>query len=101
MRASSLSALAQTNAPSWPSVQDRIWWREPWHMLLSVLLVGLSAAVVIVLARKLWPEDNRQPGARSVDLLTSRAIDLQDERSANGQIDREEYLQRRRNILGR
>jgi putative membrane protein len=83
-------------------MQDRIWWCEPWHMLISILFVGLIAALAIVLARKLWSEDSRQPNVdRSIDLLSSRATNLLDERYANGQIDREEYLQRRRDILGR
>ena len=49
---------------------------------------------VIVLARKLWPE---QPPSAS----SGRAIDLLDERYARGEIEREEYLRRRQDIVGK
>jgi putative membrane protein len=71
-------------------------------MLISVLFVALIAAGVIVLARILLSEDDWRPsGSRTIDLLSHHAIELLDERYANGQIDREEYLRRRRDILGK
>jgi uncharacterized membrane protein len=73
-----------------------------WHMLISVLFVVLIAVGVIVLSHILSSEDGRRPSdSRTIDLLSHRAIELLDERYVNGQIDHEEYLQRRLDILGR
>lgn len=58
-------------------------------MLIALLYLGLIVVLMIILTHKLRSEEKR------------RAIDLLDERYARGEIDREEYLQRRRDILGR
>lgn len=84
--------LAQSGAPAWP-MHDWMWWWGPWHMLMPLLFLGLIVAGVIVLVRKLWPEDDRRaPGRRALDVL--------DERYAKGEIDREEYQRRKQNLLG-
>lgn len=85
-------AFAQTTAPSWP-VHDWMWWWGPWHMLMPLLFLGLIVAGVIVLVRKLWPEDDRR-------VLGRRALDVLDERYAKGEIDREEYQRRKQDLLG-
>lgn len=59
------------------------------QMLIALLFLGLIVVLMIILTQKLRSEEKR------------RAIDLLDERYARGEIDREEYLQRRRDILGR
>ena len=80
------SAWAQTNAPP---MHNSAWWWEPLQMLIGLLFLGLIVVLMIILTHKLRSEENR------------RAIDPLDERYAKGEIDREEYLQRRRDILGR
>lgn len=84
--------FAQTTAPSWP-MHDWMWWWGPWHMLMPLLFLGLTVAGIILLVRKLWPEDAPR-------LRGSRALDLLDERYAKGEIDREEYQRRKQDLLG-
>lgn len=62
-------------------------------MLIPLLFLGLVVGGVVVLIRKLWPDEQRQLGG-------SRARELLDERYAKGEIDREEYLRRRQDIHG-
>ena len=75
-------------------MHEWMWWWGPFHMLIPLLFLGLIVTGVIVLVRKLWPEDERR-------FRGSRALDLLDERYAKGEIDREEYQRRRQDILGR
>ena len=70
-----------------------MWWWAPFHMLIPLLFLGLVVGGVVVLIRKLWPDEQRQLGG-------SRARELLDERYAKGEIDREEYLRRRQDIHG-
>jgi len=83
--------------PAW-STQDWTWWFAPPHMimpLVPVLLVGLIVAGALLLERKVSrPDDNGQ-------LSGSRAVEVLDEQYAKGEINREEYQQRRRDILVR
>ncbi len=60
------------------------WW---WLMLILplVLLVGLALALT-----QAWTRTNTTP--------TRRALDILEERYALGEIDREEYLTRRRDL---
>lgn len=70
-----------------------MWWAS-FHMLTPLLFHGLVVASVIVLGRKLWPE--QRPSTSS-----SRALELLDERYAGSEIEREEYLRSRQDIVGR
>jgi putative membrane protein len=63
-------------------------------MLIPLLFFGLMLAGVVVLIRRLWPEEERRRSS-------SRALEVLDERYAKGEIEREEYLRRRRDILAR
>ena len=85
-------AFAQSTSPSWYG-HEWMWWWAPFHMLIPLLFLGLVVGGVVVLIRKLWPDEQRQLGG-------SRARNLLDERYAKGEIDREEYLRRRQDMHG-
>ena len=85
-------ALGQTASPTVCGYEWMSWW-GPFHMLVPLLLLGLVIAGVIILIRKLWPD-------RQQYRTSSRAHELLDERYAKGEIEREEYLRRRQDILG-
>jgi putative membrane protein len=66
------------------------------HALIWLLIFAVVVAAAIVLARSLWRKDRGDEGATG-----SSALDQLDERYARGEIDREEYLQRKKDILDR
>ena len=65
------------------------WWMMPFHGLFSLLFFVLVAWAVVALVRHLTA---RKGGSRSPGL------DALDERYAKGEIQREEYLQKRRDL---
>ncbi len=71
-------AFAQSTGPGWYG-GEWMWWWMPFHMLMPLLFFGLLIAGVIVLVRKLWPDDHRH-GA------SGRARELLDDRYAKGEI---------------
>ena len=73
-----------------------MWWM-PFHGLLSLLLVAAVVVGVIFLVRHLWTGGGADKGSIS----RSGALDYLDERYARGEIDRDEYLQRKKDIAGR
>lgn len=85
-------ALGQSTSPTSCGYEWMSWW-GPFHMLVPLLLLGLVIAGVIMLVRKLWPDDQQHRTA-------GRAHELLDERYAKGEIEREEYLRRRQDIRG-
>lgn len=89
----SAPALAQTTAPTWYG-PEWMWWWAPFHMVMPILFFGLLIVGAIVLIRKLWPDEERRASS-------GRALQLLDERYAKGEIEREEYLRRRQDILAR
>lgn len=62
--------------------------------LMMIVFIAVMVAVVVLLVR--WLSD-RRPGARASS--ESNAVDILKERFARGEIDKEEYEERRR-ILG-
>lgn len=73
------------------------WGWMPFHGLFSLLFLILIVVAVVVLIRVLWgagdrrlPHDRRSPG-----------FDILEERYARGDIARDEYLQKKRDIGGR
>ncbi|MBL6651927.1 MAG: hypothetical protein ISP49_10065 [Reyranella sp.] len=86
------SARAQNASASSCGAEWISWW-APFHMLVPLLFFGLVAVGVIVLVRKLWPDEQRHR-------TSSQAHELLDERYAKGEIEREEYLRRRQDIRG-
>lgn len=63
-------------------------------MLGPLLIVIALFAGAIVLLKALWPTNSRPSSG-------NRALDILDERYAQGEIDREEYQRRRGDILAR
>jgi putative membrane protein len=86
------SARAQNASPFSCGAEWMSWW-APFHMLVPLLFFGLVIVGVIVLVRKLWPDEQRY--GRS-----TRVHELLDERYAKGEIEREDYLRRRQDIRG-
>ena len=70
------------------------WWTGG-TVLLSLLFLVLVIAGVVLVARAFTGERRRQP----VD-TPSRALTILEERYARGDIDREEFEDRRENLLG-
>lgn len=72
------------------------WGGMGWGMLLGgvfwILLIVLIIAGVVRFARS--PRDVSERGRRS------SGLDVLDERYARGELEREEYLRRKRDILG-
>ncbi len=85
-------ALGQTMSATPCGYEWMSWW-APFHMLVPLLFFGLVIAGVIILVRKLWPDEQRHR-------ISSRAHELLDERYAKGEIEREEYLRQRQDIRG-
>lgn len=71
-------------------------WLWPLHVVIPLLIVGLIVAAVLAALRygAGW-EDRANQAGRS-----SPGLDALDERYARGEINRDEYLQKRRDILG-
>jgi putative membrane protein len=87
-------AVAQgQNTPPW-MYDGRMWWM-PFHGLLSLILTAAIIAGLVFLVRHLWTAGQR---GRS-DSGQSAALDLLDTRYARGEIEREDYLRRRQDLL--
>jgi putative membrane protein len=88
---------AQTAQPGhYSPMHDGWYWWMPLHGLLWLLMVAAVVVGVAVLIRYLWSGTASQgpaPGSSAVNHL--------DERYARGEINRDEYLQRKRDITGR
>ena len=97
-------AQGPSQADKYAYAPHMMWWGGGWYgMILGPLIMILVFALVIVAVVLLvrwasgpWPGttalQNVPPGRTSLDIL--------DERYARGEIDREEYLQRRKDIGG-
>ncbi|HEX6958093.1 MAG TPA: SHOCT domain-containing protein [Ferrovibrio sp.] len=69
------------------------WWM-PWHGIAALLLLALVILGIVVLIRSLsGREASRRPPL-------SAGLSLLEERYARGEIQRDEYLQKKRDILG-
>ncbi len=93
-------AAAQQGGPGW----DRGWhmydggwmWWMPFHGILSLLLVAAVVVGVVFLIRWLWHGTEARPTAGS----RREALELLDLRYARGEIDRDDYLQRKKDLAG-
>lgn len=97
------SAAAETSAPGygpWPGMMGYGWAGMGWMMLFGGFLWIL--AIVLVVAALIWfvrsPPHLHHPLGRAPGWS---ALDLLEERYARGEIQRDEYLQKKRDILGR
>lgn len=66
------------------------------HALIWLLIIAVIVAAAIVAVRGLWRRDSGNDESNG-----SSALDQLDERYARGEIEREEYLQRKKDILDR
>jgi putative membrane protein len=79
----------------WGPFGDGWGWFWPFHFIMPLLFLGLIVAAVVWIVR--YPTDGgehprvgrRQPG-----------LDVLEERYARGEINRDEYLQKRKDIVG-
>ncbi len=101
--AAALLALGPAGALAQPTGPGGGWGDRPWMMihggwgwgcgLAWLVALGAVAALAVVLLRRRGP--GAAPGA------TGGAIEALDLRYARGEIERDEYLRRRADILGR
>ena len=72
-------------------------WLWPFHFIIPLLFFALIVTVVVLLVRYAagWGDHPPRWGERR-----SAGLEALDERYARGEIDRDEYLQKRRDILG-
>jgi putative membrane protein len=71
-------------------------WLWPFHFLIPLIILCLIIAAVVAAVRYSVGRENR-PGRAG---RGSPGFDVLDERYARGEIAREEYMQKRRDILG-
>jgi len=71
-------------------------WFWPFHFIIPLFFLALIITVVVVLVRYAtgWGDHPPRLGRRSAGLESL------DERYARGEINRDEYLQKRQDILG-
>ena len=87
-------ALAQARPADWPMWERWTWWM-PVHGLLSLLVLAAIILGIVWIVRSLGRDRDGAPTAsRSKDT----ALDILNGRYARGEIDREEYLQRKRDL---
>jgi putative membrane protein len=72
-------------------------WLWPFHFLIPLLILGLIIAAVVAAVRYSSAGWEDRPGRA---WRGSPGLDALDERYARGEINREEYMQKRRDILG-
>lgn len=95
-------AAAQTQGPGWNRgwgghMYDGGWmWWGPFHGILSLLLLAAVVVGVVFLIRWLWHGPAAQPPTRG---SRKEALELLDLRYARGEIDREDYLQRKKDLM--
>ncbi len=66
------------------------------HLLIWVVILAAIVAGIVWLVRALAARDDRQMSP----LRRSSGLDILEERYARGEINREEYLQKKTDILG-
>lgn len=71
------------------------WWFWPHGPVFWLLVIAVAVGLVVWLIRTPARPDAAASGERR-----SRGLDALDERYARGEIGRDEYLQKRRDILG-
>lgn len=92
----SASAHAQAPGPGpWPWHDGWMWWWMPFHGLMWLVVIGLLVAVAIALIRWLTHGTDRSGASQQ----RAAALNILDARYARGEVDREEYLQRRKDLL--
>lgn len=83
-----MAPMIEAGGVGWDHMGPWGWGMGIFGALFMLLVVGLIVWLIVYLAR-----DSQGGGAG-----TKRALDLLDERYARGEIDREEYLERRADL---
>ena len=101
-----VAALAMSTVPAWAQSfpGPHGYWRDDYwgmgHMMVGgfgmVLFVVLTVVLVILLIR--WLGGTHVPAPPPQQ--QKRAIDILEERFARGEIDREEFIQKKNDLLG-
>ncbi len=90
---SAAPALAQSDAgPYWGRMHGGWMWWMPFHGFVWLLLVTAVVVGAVLIIRAFWSLGERRGRERSA------ALDLLDTRYAKGEIEREEYQQRKRDL---
>lgn len=71
-----------------------VWW-GPFGMIIWLLLLVVIVVAVIWLVRSTTQGGGREPPPRR-----SAGLDVLEERYARGEVDRDEYLQKKRDLTG-
>jgi putative membrane protein len=78
-------------------------WLWPFHFLIPLLFLALVIAVIVLAVRYAmgWGDHPIGPGTTGYGVeRRSSALDLLEERYARGEINRDEYLEKKRDITG-
>jgi putative membrane protein len=71
-------------------------WLWPFHFIFPILFWALIIVLVVVVARAITgPGEHRPPGEQRPS-----GLDILQQRYARGEINRDEYLEKKRDILG-
>ena len=71
-------------------------WFWPFHFIIPILFLAFIFAVVVLLVRYATGWGDQPPRSER----RSPGLDALEERYARGEINRDEYLQKKRDILG-
>lgn len=84
-----------------------MWWFWPWHGLFGFWFLGHSIMSLLVLVLIIWlivhfarSRPVMAPGAPGASAARSAALDILEQRYARGEIQRDEYLQKKRDMGG-
>lgn len=72
------------------------WWYGALHMIIWLLILALVIAGIVWFGRGMM----RQSNAPQLSARRPPGLEVLEERYARGEINRDEYLQKRRDILG-
>lgn len=84
--------------PDWGYMGYGGWgWFGVLHMIIWLLILALLIAAIVWFARTMTQRSSETPQAAA---RRPPGLDILEERYARGEINRDEYLQKRRDILG-
>ena len=78
-------------------------WFWPFHFIIPILFLAIIITAVVMLVRYAtgWGDHPMGPGMMGYGMeRRSSALDVLEERYARGEINRDEYLEKKRDIAG-